>query len=336
MELGNTEKMIINRLLDQELFTSTPEPTTTKATINAIRAFKQGYKQRRVYHFFNHLIGTQPLNYGNNLVLLIGPGELNDAEKHVLLATLKAVISSPEMDGLASDMVIDSQSIIQQVHSEVVELDEPTIYGIIDDIFVKRFGLFTPDYPEGDEASRSEIMDPFWDINPDFISITHEMIEYMSHPQDTGNLTERQRVNRVLLRFRYLSPHRFPELWPQLVANKEQLMADWAPLERFRLECGEDYAILLDNQQKKSEAKPLIVAIALANRLHDPIKKTKLTPKIREVTKELFPGRTVNPSDVKRGLLENALVSENGNYYQPTPVAKRFNVTADVEQEVFE
>ncbi|GHP13954.1 hypothetical protein YK48G_13790 [Lentilactobacillus fungorum] len=332
MELGNTEKLIINRLIDQELFTSTPEPTTTKVTLSAIRT----YKQRRVYRFFDHLIGTQPLNYGNNLVLLVGPGSLTNAEKHVLLATLKAVISSPEMDGLASDMVIDSQSIIQQVHSEVLELDEPAIYAIIDQLFVKRFGLFTPDYPEGDEASRSEIMDPFWDINPDFTSITHEMIAYMMHPQDTGQLSDCQRINRVLLRFRYLSPHQFPELWPQLVANKEQLAAEWQPLARFRLECGQDYAILLDNQQKKSEAKPLIVAIALANQLNDPIKKTNLTTKIRQVAKALFPGRTVNPTDVKKSLLTNALVIETGDYYQPTPVAKRFKATNDADQAVFE
>lgn len=336
MELGSSEKLIINQLIDQELFTSTPEPQTTKIKMGAIQAFKQESKQRRVYHFFNHLIGTQPLTYGNNLLLLIGPGNLNNDEKHVLLATLKAVISSPEMDGLASDMVIDSQSIIQQVHSEVVELDESTIYAIIDRLFVNRFGLFTPDYPEGDEDSRTGIMDPFWDINPDFVSIAHEMIEFMMNQNDTPVLTERQRINRVLLRFKFLTPHRFPELWPKLLVHKTELLADWAPLERFRLECGADYAILLDNQQRKSEAKPLIVAISLANQLYDPIKQGDLNTKVRQVAQAIFPGRTINPTDVKRALMANALVIKNGDYYQPTPIAKRFRATEDTGLKGFE
>ncbi len=329
VELESTEKLIINELLDHEIFTSTPGPRTTKLQASAIHSFQQGYKQRRVYHFFQQLIGTQPLNFGNNLLLMIGPNTLADPEKHVFLATLKAIISSPQMDGLESDMVIDSPSVIHQVQSEVAELDETAIFRIIDDLFVKRFGLFTPDYPEGDEANQSELIDPFWDINPGFISITHELITYLTDQQDTNELTPCQRVNRVLLRERYLTPQKHRELWLQLLENKADLLASWAPLDRFRLECGEDYAVLLDGQQKKSEAKPFVVAIALANSIKESLPKTQFTAAVRQTTNRLFPGRTVSSSDVKRCLLENAMLIERGPYFEKTPVAKRFLATRD-------
>lgn len=336
MELGSTEKLIINQLIDHEVFTSTPEPQTTNKKRQAIEAFKQAYKQRRVHDFFEELIGEQPFNYGNNLLLLMGSGNLTSAQKHVFLATLRAVISSPQMDGLDSDMVIDSQSIIQQVHSEVFELNETEIYAIINDLFVERFGLFTPDYPEGNEQSQSEIMDPFWDINPDFISITHEFIAYISHSSDEQQVSIRHEINRELLNRRFISPQTSGRLWRGVQENKEQLMSDWKPLERFRLECGDDYAILLDGQQKKSEAKPLIVAIAYANLLHNRILKTDLSAETRKVAKEIFPGRTINPSDVKKCLIDNALVLDKGDYYQRTPVASRFQAVKNIDAETFE
>ncbi|MCH4164405.1 MAG: hypothetical protein LKF37_06420 [Lentilactobacillus diolivorans] len=335
IELDNTDRYIVNQLIDRELFTAIPGPKATKLQINAVHTFQNGYKQRRVANFFQTLIGTSPLNFGNNLVLMIGPNELDDQVKHVLLATLKVIISSPQMDGLESDMVIDSPSVIHQVQSEVTELDEQRIYEIIDGIFVKRFGLLTPDYPEGSVTTvQTEIMDPFWDIDPSFISITHEFIHYLTHQSDMESLTTIQQLNRILLQQRFFTPRQRPKLWAWLIENKVQLSKDWQPLNRFRLEVGNDYAVLLDSQQHKREAKPFIVAIALANKMGATLAKTAFPKQVRQVAKDLFPGRTINASDVKKGLLENALVLDKGDYFERTPVAKRFRASniADIPQ----
>lgn len=336
IELDNTDQLIINQLIDQELFTAIPDHKTTKIQRRAVHAFQNGYKQRRVANFFQTLIGTTPLNFGNNLVLMIGSGDLSDKEKHVLVATLKVIISSPQIDGLESDMVIDSPTVIHQVQSEVTELDEAAIYEIIDRLFVKRFGLLTPDYPEGTTVTQTEIMDPFWDIDPNFVSITYEFIQYLTQHSEPAPLTVTQRLNRLLLQQRCITAKQSAKQWHQLIENKDELSKAWQPLARFRLEIGDDYAVLLDGHQQKRSTRPLMIALTLVNKMGPVLEKASFTKTVRQITKTVSTDWSVNASDVRRSLIENALVVDKGDYFERTAVVNRFAIGEPEQDDQFD
>ncbi|WP_259681559.1 hypothetical protein [Lactiplantibacillus pentosus] len=69
-ELHHNERLIINQLLDQSLFTSTIQSGMTNRTKEAIQALKRPQVQQRVNTYLRDLVGVVPENYQENLVFL--------------------------------------------------------------------------------------------------------------------------------------------------------------------------------------------------------------------------------------------------------------------------
>lgn len=134
-KLTNSEHMIVNQLLDNGLFTSHPYKPS-KDMLNAVNVLRQTRNQQRINIYLRDLIGIQPENIQENLLLMFGE-EYEDSETvHVLLATLKTIINLPELQTNQSDRTVLTQMVIRQVNSEVVELDEKSIRQIVTEIFV--------------------------------------------------------------------------------------------------------------------------------------------------------------------------------------------------------
>jgi len=330
-DLRATERLIINQLIDHGIFTSTITPQTAGTTADAINALKRPVTQQRLNSYFKTLLGVVPDNYQENLLFLFSDKRLDAESVHVLLATIKAVINLPELQNTQSDRVVPTQTVISQVRSEVVSLDEKEIRRRITALFVDRFGLFTPDMPELGPSEQTEEVEDYWDISPDFNYVAQCLVNHLRAGESAQPATATQRVNRALLNHRYLS--RSSKLWPDLLLHKEEIAAQWSQLDRFELECGDDYALLLDKTRQPSRAKPFVVAIAVAGSLGVGLPVDQLGIRIRSMIRQIFPDESVTVTLVKQALTDFGLVIEENGYVSPTPIASRFAMKTMLEQD---
>ncbi|RXT58361.1 hypothetical protein [Lacticaseibacillus chiayiensis] len=332
-KITKLDQLVINELLDHGVFTTTPLPAATQISRAAINELKKPSVQQRLSYYFKNMFGVSPQNFQENLFFMIGAENLSQVAVHVLLATVKTIINEPELQSNLEDRAIPTQKIVRQVHSEVTELDERDLLRMIDALFVKRFGLFTPDrLEEGAENVPAEI-DDYWEIHPDFNEFAQNLVDYLTNEQTRPILNDVQKVNRFLLTEQFMSPKTTPRLWPVLVAHKEAIAEQWAQGGRFVLEVGDQYALLLDQQRQPSVAKPYLAALVVAHKLGAGVAADELTGLIKSVTVELFPGFTIQPSQVKAALLENDLMRDQDNYWVSTPIVARFRVTQDKASE---
>ncbi|MFC6169635.1 hypothetical protein [Loigolactobacillus jiayinensis] len=335
VDLHANERLIINQLFDRGIFTSTITPEMTNNTVNAIAALKQPLVQRRITNYLTDLLGMGPYNYQENLLLLVGEQQLTAEEVHVLLATLKAVINEPSIQADEDGRIVSAQTIIRQVRSEVVDLDEKRIFRLIKRLFVERFKLFTPEQLEQAPGDQAILVEEYWSVSPDFTSVAQCLVNNLRTAQQRTPLTEIQQVNRGLLRRRFLSPKVTPYLWTVLVENKVKIAEKWAQLQRFELEIGDDYALLLDRQRQRSAAKPYIIALAVARSLGAGLPQEQLNQRVHQIVERLYGApQNVSITLVKEALFENALASKHGQNILPTPLVKRFAVRATEEEKI--
>ncbi|MCH5464805.1 hypothetical protein [Levilactobacillus tujiorum] len=331
-ELYGTEQLIINELFDHSIFTSTVTEQTTRAKREAINALKRPATQQRLNAFLKDLVGMGPSNFQENLVFLPGKKWLSPETVHVLLATLKAVINLPELQNTQLDRVVAVKTVVRQVHSEVVDLDEKEIRRQIIDLFVQRLGLFVEDEPVMGPDNQAQEVEEYWDVSPDFNLIAQCLVTQLQGAQHLPDLTAIQRVNRALLNQRYLSAS--SRLWPDLLANKQKIADQWRQTNRFVLECGDDYALLLDSQRVPSTAKPFVIAVGVARSLGVGIPSDQLTKRIHQISEQVLPGYVINVSLVKEALHDNALARLQDGYVIATPLVHRFVMRTTDEGEI--
>ena len=162
-------------------------------------------------------------------------------------------------------------------------------------------------------------------MHPDFNLFAQALVNQLILPVEKVKLTDIQKVNRALLKNRFLSPMD-SDVWMKLLENKVQIAGQWSELDRFDLECGNNYALLLDRNRKTSQAKPTIVAIAVAHAIHTGIKENELMDTIKSVSESIFPDSSISPNLVKQALMDFSLVSFYNDFVIPTPIVKRFAV----------
>jgi len=327
-DLHGTEQLIINELFDHSIFTSTITDRTTQVMADAINALKRPAAQQRINAFLDDLVGLAPTNFQENLVFLPGEKWLAPETVHVLLATLKAIINLPELQNTQLDRVVAVRTVVRQVHSEVVDLDEKEIRRQIIDLFVNRLGLFLEDEPEQGPDDQAQEVEEYWDVSSDFNFIAQCLVNQLQAAADVKELTSLQRINRALLNQRYVAAS--SRLWPELVAHKETIAAQWRQTNRFDLECGDDYALLLDRKRTPSTAKPFVIAVGVARSLGVGIPSDQLTTRIHKIAEQVLPEYPINVSLVKEALHDNALAREQDGYVIATPLVHRFVMrTAD-------
>lgn len=329
-KLSNSECTIINQLLDTGVFTSSVTRQTSKSKIDVINSLKKGSTQQRINKYLDDLLGMKPENFQENLLLLLSSSSETAENIHVILATLKTIINLPDLQNNQDDRVVETAAVVRQVHSEVVELDEKVIYRLIVKLFVDRFQLFTPDLPEYEDMEHDQEVTEFWDVDPNFNFFAQGMVNYLKNSATSNKLTIIQQVNRALLIHRYLSPKNSPRLWMELLKNKEEIAQQWSQLGRFDLECGNNYALLLDKTRQPSKSKQAAVAIAVAQEIHEGIPENELMAEIKKVTKKVLTKSTVSPSLVKQALLEFDLVEIKNDFVSPTAIVKRFAFSNDL------
>lgn len=331
-ELHQNERLIINQLIDQSVFTSTLQKNMTNRTKEAIHALKRPQVQQRVNTYLRDLVGVLPENYQENLVFLFGRPKLESETVHLLLATLKTVINLPEMQPGAS-RIVSTQTIVRLVHSEVVALDEREVLRQITHLFVDRFKLFIPDTPEVQNNEITQEVTEFWDISPDFNYVAQAIVDYLTQQRLAPDLTPVQMVNRALLVQQYVSRTQQPDLFQSLVDHRDTIAAQWQQLQRFDLEVGEDYGLLLDKTRQPVTARAFVVGIAVAQQLGIGLPDNELNQLIRTVAPTIIGKSTVNPTEVKKTLLANSLVEEKDGFYHPTALIKRFDVATENEED---
>ena len=329
-KLSNSERFIINQLIDNGVFTSSVTKQTPATKKEIINALKKSSVQQRINKYFDDLLGIKPENFQENLLLLLSSSSEDPETIHVILATLKTIINLPELQTDQDDRVVEASAVVRQVHSEVVDLDEKEIYWMIVKIFVDRFKLFIPDVPEYEEAEHDQEITEFWDVDANFNLFAQGMVNYLKNSVKTKKLTIIQQVNRALLIHRYLSPNNSPRLWMELLKNKEQIASQWSELGRFDLECGNNYALLLDKNRQPSKSKQAAVAIAVAQDIHEGIPEAELMPRIKQVTKKVLTKSTVSASLIKQALIEFDLVVIENEFVSPTAIVKRFAFSSDL------
>lgn len=333
-KLHATERFVINQLIDRGVFTSTLTPRTPQATVEAVMALKRTVTQQRINGYLKNLVGTIPENYQENLVWLLGPLKEDAETVHVLLATLKAVINIPELQGNRTDRAVLIQTVVRQVHSEVTTLDEREIHRLITALFVDRFKLFIPDVPEYTPIDQDQEITEYWDIDPEINRFAQAVVTHFRQKQAMPPLSAIQRLNRALLIKRSLNrATTSPQLWQALQDNRQAIAQQWAQLDRFDLEIGDDYALLLDHARTPSRAKPTVVAIALARQIGVGIPLEKLNQKIKQVAAVLLPNYPINLTLVKQALTDLGLVTIQSDFVTPTPLATRFMAKTQSEEE---
>ncbi len=279
-QITKRDQLVINELLDHGVFTTTPLAAATQLSRGAIADLKKPSVQERIGFYFKNMFGITPENFQENLLFLLGTEKLSPVQVLVLLATVKTIINEPELQNNQTDRAIATQKIVRQVHSEVTELDERELLRTIDALFVKRFGLFTQDRLEDDSENVPAEIDDYWEVHPDFNEFAQNLVNYLVNTQSQEELSEIQKVNRVLLTEQFMSPKVNPQLWSTLAVNKQEIAEQWAQGGRFVLEIGDRYALLL--QRQPSVAKPYLVALAMAHQLGAGVAAADLTALIRK------------------------------------------------------
>lgn len=323
-KLSNSERLIINQLIDNGLFMQTPVKSSNEIS-EAINVLKRPKVQNKISNYLNDLLGIYPEGIQDNLLLLIGARYESAETVHVILATLKAVINMPEIQDGADDRTVLARTVIRQVQSEVMDLDESEIRQIIIEIFVDRFRIFSLDYPEILLEDENREVDEYWNINLEFNSFAQAIVNYMTRKK-SPNLNDIQKVNRALLVNKFVSSKTSNYLWEAFLNKKDQIIEQWRNLDRFDLECGDNYVLLLDKNRQKVKSKPAIVAIVIANTIKSGISEADLNNLIRSYSKSLFSKSNINIYSVKDALKDFDLIHIRNGFVFPTPIIKRFKV----------
>jgi len=329
--LSNLERLIVNQLIDTGVFTRNHLKQTREMT-DAIMALKKTVVQNRVNNYLKDLIGINPENIQENLLLTLGSENESAEIVHVFLATLKAIINLPELQNGSSDRSVLTQTIVRQVRSEAVDLDENEVKRLITKLFVERFKLFTEDRPDVAQSEQTQEIIEYWNVSPDFNLVAQAIVNHLTSTQTLG-LTDVQRVNRALLINGYISPKMSSHLWEVLLDKKDKIAEQWENLDRFDLECGDDYAVLLDKKRQKSKSKPAVVAIAVAHSIHAGISEAKLNQLIKDSINKLFPAKDISVTNVKDLLSKLYLIKIKNDFVYPTPIVKRFAIEDKEVQE---
>ncbi|WP_261807359.1 DUF4194 domain-containing protein [Lapidilactobacillus luobeiensis] len=329
VQIHQNERTIINALFDQGVFTNGTTAKMAQRQIDAANASKKPLTQQRISSFLQELLGVTPTQYQGNFACLFGGEGLAPEVVHVLLATLKAVINLPELQNSFEDRAVPTRTIIRQVHSEVVELSEWQIRGVITQLFVDQMGLLIAGVPEMADSASSDPqeVDDYWIVDVNFNQVAQCLVDRLVTPPAPAKLSLGQQVNQTLLLRQFISPQTSPELWPFLREHQAEIAAQWAQLGRFGLEMGQDYALLLDRQRQPSVAQPFILAIAVAQSLGAGIPVAALSPRINAVAAQVLPRYQGGTTPVKQALLSNGLVQEHAGFVVPTVLANRFAVT---------
>jgi len=318
-------------LIDTGVFTRNHLKQTREMT-DAIMALKKTVVQNRVNNYLKDLIGINPENIQENLLLTLGSENESAETVHVFLATLKAIINLPELQNGSSDRSVLTQTIVRQVRSEAVDLDENEVKRLITKLFVERFKLFTEDRPDVAQSEQTQEIIEYWNVSPDFNLVAQAIVNHLTSTQTLG-LTDVQRVNRALLINGYISPKMSSHLWEVLLDKKDKIAEQWENLDRFDLECGDDYAVLLDKKRQKSKSKPAVVAIAVAHSIHAGISEAKLNQLIKDSINKLFPAKDISVTNVKDLLSKLYLIKIKNDFVYPTPIVKRFAIEDKEVQE---
>ena len=327
VELEKAHRLAINQLIDHAIFTGTIDQSMRQGEMKAREVYQSPSGRQRIQGWFSRLFGEAPTGFRDSWLWLMGPNKLPATHVTVLLATLKAVINTPAAQGIEADRVIEARPVIAAVHSAVPELDERELRKIIDSLFVERFKLLTPDNPEVAEEKNSTVQE-YWDVSEDFVSAAQLLVSALK----TGlkphleNATPLQQVNRYLLKHRYLDQTQ-PRLWATLKTNKVVIADMWAPLQRFYLEVGDDYALLLDGARRQLQSRQYFVALAVARSLGAGVPDADLGQRIKMLARQLYPEAVVNQTQVKDEIENNSLAEEKNGFWIATPVAKRFAIT---------
>lgn len=325
-ELEKAHRLAINQLLDHSLFTGTIDPSMRQGEVKARTVYQSPAGKRRIQGWFSRLFGEAPTGFQDNWLWLMGPGALTTDQVTILLATLKAVINTPAAQGVEADRVIEAEPVVASVHSAISKYSEPQIRRIIDNLFMERFKLLTPDNPEVTDEKNTTV-EEYWDVAEDFVPAAQLIVAVLKQQvKRASDVTPIQAVNRYLLTHRYLDRQE-PQLWATLQTDKAGIAEMWAPLQRFYLEVGDDYAVLLDGSRRQLQSRQYFVALAVARSLGSGLPESDLGQRIRQFTEQLYSAAAVNPSLVKAELLNNGLAREEAGFWLATPVAKRFAIT---------
>lgn len=332
-EPTKTDQLILNELFDHSVFTATKTSEMRRNQVDAINAYQRPIVQQRVNRYLQDLLGAVPVNFQDNLFLPLGADALKPAELHVLLATLKAIINTPELQNAISDRVIAVQPIVNSVYSVVPELPESKILPLINRLFVDQLRLLTVDRLEDDTPSDAarEVAE-FWDVSPDFIAIAQNIVVYLQSQQERPVLSGRQQVNQYLLTHRYLDAAAEPALWTLLQDNLAEIAGQWRPLARFYLEVGDDYALLLDATRQMTKARAYFVAVAVAKSMGGGLPDADLAARINQLARQLYPHVTVASAQVRAELTTSALAVLRADFWQATPLAGRVAIELEEGQ----
>ena len=80
-----------------------------------------------------------------------------------------------------------------------------------------------------------------------------------------------------------------PHLWQVFRENKEIIEKDWHELQRYYLECGNDYALLLDDYRKPSKSRQFYVAVKVAQSLGAGLSRSEYHHRIKQIWYQLYP-----------------------------------------------
>ncbi|BDZ29595.1 hypothetical protein RA086_00305 [Lactiplantibacillus sp. WILCCON 0030] len=198
-KLRHSDQVIFNDLIDHQVFTSTVTTQTSQKTATAIETLKRPGTLQRINHFLTALIGQQPENYQENLVLFVGTQALPAETVHILLATLKAIINLPELQNMRADRVVLAATVVRQVHSEVTACDERMILRQINALFVDQLGLLTLDQPATPPRDQAGEVQDYWDVSPDFTFVTQCIVDQLMTNATKPERTPIQQLNLQLL-----------------------------------------------------------------------------------------------------------------------------------------
>lgn len=330
-KLTKAERTVIEQLLTHGVFTGTKTDDMKAGALAARDAYQRPEGQRRINGWFNQIFGRTPFSFQDNWVWLMGPHQLSSDEITVLLATLKAVINTPAAQGVESDRVIEARPVIASVQTVAPNLSDKEVGKLIDELFVQRFQLLTPDNPvDVENTASSQFVNEYWDVSVDFVAIAQLLVQAMQDSLDapTDTASAQQQVNTYLLKHRYMDKSA-GNLWTTLLQQKAQISAAWQPLERFYLEVGDDYAVLLDGDRRQLSSRQYFIALAVARSLTSGLPDDLLGTRIKQLARQLYPKANVNQTQVKDELRLNSLAKIEHGSWVATPLAQRFAITLE-------
>lgn len=266
--LKQTERELITELFKNGIMTA-----RDNAQSNNKRIHDYLRNPNRVDRFLKEMFHYR-INHSNDCLLLIANKmPLSTLDTQIVLASIQAIIDNNTANQaighdqllLAVNQILLKQNITHNESSNTLNMLADRIKTLlIDQFHVLRVQNFASD------NSADQVIENGYVYNSHFFDFATLIVQYLSTNITNEEFSKGenfQRFNQLIMMRYYLDNDVDPELWEYVQQYRGRIASAWEDFPGYTLEMTNEYAILLNENTHKYQAKAVQLAIVVSKRI---------------------------------------------------------------------